>query len=443
MEEVTANRPETPSMRVKYLYGKSIWYQGTDPEATLWLARKTSEAICRQLFIDTISPNPGNLMLDKMIEKLSSKVLPKHIQVALRSIQHYGNLGAHEQGCDETLVTPHYVTACLASLESFVTWYFREYLSEEDFDPKQVVQSINNQKHPLTNLVIGSLETTLPSSSASLDNSTASSAIRVERISEFWKTVSPKTSDGTRVAIDGTLSQYAPLLVGDPRTKRELHLEFRKALSHKLSRKQEADINTMLAYTAGQMVLRFHEACNEWFYLGLYHSIVRNSIPVFVAKDYYRDFVARIFSQYDQPTFDAHVEGHIRVAPSSIKKQLFQKNQTDRLISPRLLEDSKRPIHCIFVDGNDSLISVLGPAKYLDGDIWLAIEANGEEFFRSRFCDLADKNDVESQAKALSEEIRSEFGSTGYRVLMQFDDQAGLLPYESSELSYIRSMLFT
>ncbi|MFW6101030.1 MAG: hypothetical protein ACOC90_06555, partial [Bacteroidota bacterium] len=113
------------------------------------------------------------------------------------------------------------------------------------------------------------------------------------------------------------------------------------------------------------------------------------------------------------------------------------------LISPRLLEDTKRPIHCIFVDGEDSSISALAPTKYLDGDIWLAIEANGEEFFRSRFCDLADKNDVESQAKALSEEIQSEFGGTGYRILMQFDDQAGLLPYEPAELNHIRNMLFT
>ena len=441
-QQTERGEADRSQLRIKHLCRKSVLYQATDPEASLWLARKTAEAICRQLFIDVVSPNPGTMMLDKLIEKLSPDVLPKHVQVALRSIQHYGNLGVHEQGDGQAGITPQYVKACTASLESCVIWYFCDWLKENEFDVGTVLQTDDHTRRPLTDLIIGSLETTLPCSAQPTISHSSVGVTVIERVVDFWKKAGRELQDGDRVSIEGTLSQYAPLLVGDHKTKRQLHLEFRDTLSKTLSEDQKADINSILAYTAGQMVMRCAEAQGEYIYLGLYHAIVRNSIPIFVRRDYYSEVVNDIFFKCGQATFDARVVGYLRSAPSALKKSLFQEHATDRLISPRLLDDATRPILCIFVDGSDSHISRIGTTKYLDGDIWLSVEVEGREYFRSRFCDLSDRQDVESEAKSLSNELRSEFGEGEFRVLLQFDDQLTVVEYESTEIRSIKDMLF-
>jgi len=44
--------------RIKEYHAKTLSYQTSDPEASLWMTRKAVEAICRQIFILEISDNP-------------------------------------------------------------------------------------------------------------------------------------------------------------------------------------------------------------------------------------------------------------------------------------------------------------------------------------------------------------------------------------------------
>jgi formylglycine-generating enzyme required for sulfatase activity len=92
-------------------------------------ARRAAEAICRQLFVEHISPNPGNLMLDGLIEKLSAVgVLPRSISIPLRTIQGYGNFASHDSSQQEVF-TPGYIQPCLQSLSVVTDWYFAEHMS--------------------------------------------------------------------------------------------------------------------------------------------------------------------------------------------------------------------------------------------------------------------------------------------------------------------------
>jgi formylglycine-generating enzyme required for sulfatase activity len=120
------DRIERELQRIRSLYDRTLDYKDNDPETSLMHARKAAEAICRQLFIKSIGPNPGNLTLEGLLEKLhAAGTLPRSIAVPLRTIQGYGNFAAHDQEADDTVViTPAYIQPCLQALAVVVDWYF-------------------------------------------------------------------------------------------------------------------------------------------------------------------------------------------------------------------------------------------------------------------------------------------------------------------------------
>lgn len=119
---------EKELQRIKTLYERTLSYRDNDPETSLMHARKAAEAICRQLFIKEVSPNPGNLMLEDLIQKLTAAgVLPKDIAIPLRTIQGYGNFAMHDQDDNTRIITPAYIQPCLHALAVVVNWYVVEH----------------------------------------------------------------------------------------------------------------------------------------------------------------------------------------------------------------------------------------------------------------------------------------------------------------------------
>ncbi len=106
---------------------KAHKYATTDPEVALTQARKSAEAICRNIFSAEIG-EPGKIMLDELIKKLAErKLLPTKILVPLGTIQAYGNYGTHAQSASEN-IDFNYITPCLSALAQVSSWYFTEYL---------------------------------------------------------------------------------------------------------------------------------------------------------------------------------------------------------------------------------------------------------------------------------------------------------------------------
>lgn len=119
---------EKELQRIKTLYERTLGYRENDPETAMMHARKAAEAICRQLFVSEINANPGNLMLDGLIEKLTAAgVLPKNIALPLRTIQGYGNFASHEQDDNTRTITTEYIQPCLQALAIVVDWYIAEH----------------------------------------------------------------------------------------------------------------------------------------------------------------------------------------------------------------------------------------------------------------------------------------------------------------------------
>lgn len=106
---------------------KAHKYAKDDPEVALTQARKSAEAICRNIFSAEIG-EPGKIMLDELIKKLAErKVLPTKILIPLGTIQAYGNYGTHAQSATEN-IDFNYITPCLSALAQVSSWYFTEYL---------------------------------------------------------------------------------------------------------------------------------------------------------------------------------------------------------------------------------------------------------------------------------------------------------------------------
>ncbi len=119
-------------LRLKEEYERAISDQYQDPTVSLWRARRIAESICKQIYAQDISLPPERLMLAEAINELEkAKIVPMPIIIPLRTIQHYGNLGSHDQGKESNYITPEYAQSCLSSLATVVNWYLKTYHPEE------------------------------------------------------------------------------------------------------------------------------------------------------------------------------------------------------------------------------------------------------------------------------------------------------------------------
>ena len=255
-----------------------------------------------------------------------------------------------------------------------------------------------------------------------------------DRITDFWKADRSTVEAGTVVAIEGTLSEFAPLVLGSPTAKRSAHLEFRRALAAGGldNQRRRTAVNALLAFSAGQMVWRLDLKGTGWKYLGLYQAIVRNSIAVFVEEEIYRKQVREVFRQGDgRSTVEARVVGRLQELPESFISRYLERHHLGDNIEPRIITRTDRPIYGIVIDGEGgSSVEYVGATRYLDGDIWVAVDLGGEQRVLSRFCDLSDPEDLRAEAAALRADVVA-LGREA-RLLFEFDQVDRMKPgYQS------------
>lgn len=161
--------------------------------------------------------------------------------------------------------------------------------------------------------------------------------VNCNNMRELWMLINGLTNQkqsidsSLYIYIKGQLSPYAPLLFGDPTRKRQLHLELRQGavqLIEEIGYEFGELLNGLLSYSAGQMVIRayFH---SKYVYLGLYESIVRNSIPVFVESNYYKTSLANLF--LNNNTINVGVKAVIDEIPNYAQEALTDFGITERL----------------------------------------------------------------------------------------------------------------
>ena len=122
--------------RIAVRYERACRYAVSDPEVALAEARKTAEAIARALYVDFQQENPDHksfrkqatgLMLGMLASSLEAvKRTPLSGSTSLRTIQAFGNIGAHDQGKETDHVDQDTVQSCLSALDTVYKWYMED-----------------------------------------------------------------------------------------------------------------------------------------------------------------------------------------------------------------------------------------------------------------------------------------------------------------------------
>lgn len=125
---------------------KSFGYADQDPDTFLQNARRTTEAICRFLYIKELGEPKGKMMLnDYGRELLNKKIIPDRIGILIGTIQTYGNYAAHAQE-DLSETTREWIAPCQTALASLTNWFFLEYLKGNV--PNELVTPIQSYAEP-------------------------------------------------------------------------------------------------------------------------------------------------------------------------------------------------------------------------------------------------------------------------------------------------------
>jgi hypothetical protein len=192
-------------------------------------------------------------------------------------------------------------------------------------------------------------------------------------------------------------------------------------------------LNGFMSYSAGQMVIRPYFR-TKYAFLGLYESIVRNSIPVMIERQYYHATVASIFRQFN--TLEVRVQGFLGEIPNYTQDALNDFGIRERLrsiLSDETIGRVGHPNYALFVNGDDeTFISVPEScderprsSRYLDGDVWIANAANS---LIARFIDVSSREDMLKAVAEINQELRR--SSHGREIVSSFDVRAA--PIEST-----------
>lgn len=256
----------------------------------------------------------------------------------------------------------------------------------------------------------------------------------IHRITDFWAN---RPIEDSCVQIKGTLSLYAPMIIGPPMMKRDTHLAFRT----KKDDFDEDSLNASLAYSAGQMVERVR-GDHHYYILGLYQGIVRNSIPVLVDPVYYFAHIANVLnrdntSQSGRKSLchEAKITGIVSPLPPGYNRMAAMKrwmaSNAYNTLGDGVVENQgyDSSIVGLFIHGTNDKTKIewTKEAKYLDGDIWCYVEKKTErgrsveKKMFSRFGDLSNEKDIGLQISGMKAEIEKEFGPH-YEIISQFDE---------------------
>lgn len=228
------------------------------------------------------------------------------------------------------------------------------------------------------------------------------------------------------IHIQGQLSPYAPLLFGNPMHKRQLHLELRQSavqLIEELGYEFGDILNGLLSYSAGQMVIMPYFRSN-YVFLGLYESIVRNSIPIMIERQYYNATLGSLFRQFN--TLDVRLQAFLGKIPNYTKDALDDFGITERLrsiLGEQTIQQIGKPNCALFVQGDDDTFIDLPDmsgkplsSRYLDGDVWVA---NAENSLITRFINISSREEMLNAVAQINHELRK--SAHGRGTVSSFD----------------------
>ncbi len=227
-----------------------------------------------------------------------------------------------------------------------------------------------------------------------LDHATVRSFDHVE---EFWGAT---LRDGDLVTIDGVLSPFSPLLIGNPKGLLTLHNQFRDLA-------EDGEIKTPLSsanmsLSAGQVAWDVGPI-GAWHVLGLYESLVRNAVVVFVDRQEFSERLKPEFKVWRRDAAEACLTGRVVSlngfgdmidGPLGSENKELHATPRGLVVSPQLAGTS---------------ISLQPITRYLDGDLFAVVEVNGEYVLRTQPTNFSNPDVVDSDRVSLQAGINRRY----------------------------------
>ena len=134
--------PHSRMGKVEFYLSKAEKFKDSDPPESLNNARKSAEAICKDLLDESTwkatstaqgaKPGEAYVQLEDMLSDLRRrKVIPAHIDKYLSSLQSFGNLASHDQEIDPEHINSSMAASILLQVRSVVSWFKMVDLSEK------------------------------------------------------------------------------------------------------------------------------------------------------------------------------------------------------------------------------------------------------------------------------------------------------------------------
>ena len=250
-----------------------------------------------------------------------------------------------------------------------------------------------------------------------IQEDTRTGAATFQNVSAFWR--DRGQLENLRLAtVTGTLSRFAPLIVGSPKAKARLHKEFRQKIetNRSFGNLKSFTIDACMSMSAGQMVARERLGNKPKLLLGLYSSIVRNSIPVFVKREYFERVVEPLLLRSGGcEGFEAIVTGRVFSLKNYFVRRYLNRQGLTEILTTEKVDDLCHNAFALEVGDEGTGITALpGPPHYVDGDIWLAIrKPDGSERFLTSFVDITNAHERAEELELLSKQA----GEHGLRKL--------------------------
>ena len=238
-------------------------------------------------------------------------------------------------------------------------------------------------------------------------------------VSAFWRTGSDLMRGFEIVTVQGTFSQFAPMLMGPPSAKRVLHREFRRAIEthRRFGERKRLTINACMSISAGQMVHREVRTEHRKRLVGLYESIVRNGIPIFVLPEYHDRELVPAF-QDAGGSYEATVTGRLFLLDNNYIRRFLASQGIDKILPAFVIGDLCRDAYALEVGGPGTGVQRLAnqPTRYLDGDIWLALKSDRGERFVTAFVDITNETERNEEMERMRD------AASDSQILASYDE---------------------
>src|SRR5215212_1267359 len=237
-------------------------------------------------------------------------------------------------------------------------------------------------------------------------------------VKDYWRAYERgELKKGMWIEIDGTFSEYGPLLFGAPWAKKEDHFNWRSYVSDV---EAALGIDGVVSISSGNAIIRPNKvdvqnpsngeiSYNK--YAGLYQYIGRNSVPIVIDEQLLlrAQKEAKIDSEIMKtPAFNVRIRGTIE-EPSGL-------NSTITTLPARFDKEQ-----CVLqIAGDDAFIKIVGSPDFFESDIWAVVQSNRVENMVVRCPDFSEKEAIGRAICEISNQVTNSFGSN-YAFGAQFD----------------------